>query len=334
MARVPKGVVAVTPGGNITMEQVLGWLCMSSVPDQAVSLGKVLREFASRDLDTNLLPTKRVPVNVFQQACASVRTGKRTSEGREVEADQIYEDAHKCVYQITLKIRDRVPVEQGGKESIEFEKSMRVRFSKQTSIIDVDALDAHAYKALSGLEADIRDHFDKHAKLVPGGKVRAAIRGYMRILDGTNAIPRSGAYFVPKGFKKGQETAPLETLNQLAEVLEKLYGDKATMWIVPLADSGGERDMVGNRFIAQVDEVVIEKIGKLSEILERDPKYIRKDVVRNTIKDRTELGQLHHRYADLLQDALGDVEYKLKLYDEQIEKLVAKADELGTEVEG
>lgn len=333
MARVPKSVVAVTPGGNITMEQVLGWLCMFSVPDQPVSLGKVLREFAARDLDTNLLPDKRVPVNVFQQACASVRTGKRASQGQEIEADQIYEDAHRCVYQITLKVRDRVPREEGGTESIEFEKSMRVRFSKQTSIIDVEAMEDDAFKALSSLESDIREHFEKNAKLVPGGKIRAALRGYMRKLDGTNVLSRSGAYFVPKGYKKGQETAPRETIAVLAEVLEHLYGDRATMWVVPLADSGGERDMVGNRFVAEVDEMVTERIGKLAGVLERDPKYIRKDLLRNTIKDRSELGTLHNRYADLLQDALGDVKYKLDLYDEQIDKLVNKADELGTEIE-
>lgn len=332
MPRVPKDVVAVTPGGNITMEQVLGWEILFSVPDQPVSLAKVLREFASRDLDTNLLPDKRVPVNVFQQACASVRTGRRVNDGREIVADQIYEDAHKCVYQITLKLRDRVPLEAGGTESIEFEKSMRVRFSKETSIIDVTPMDEDAYKALSSLESDIRDYFDQNAKLVPGGKIRAAVRGYMAKLGGTNLIPRSGCYFVPKGFKKGHEKEPLETAETLAEILTKLYGDKAIMMTIPWANSAGERDMIGNRFVAQMSDTITEKIGKTAEVLERDPKYIRKDLLRNTIKDRSELGELHNRYADLLQDALGDVKYKLDLYDQQIDKLVNKADALGTEV--
>lgn len=333
MARVPKNVVAVTPGGNITMEQVLGWLCMFSVPDQPVSLGKVLREFKARDLDTSFLPEKRIPVNVFQKACGDVRTGRRPENGKEIEADQIYEDAHTCVYQITLKLRDRRPRDQGGTERIEFEKSMRVRFLKESSTIDVEPMEADAYRQLATLESDIRDKFDKNAKMLPGGKVRAALRSYMRVMDGTNVLSRSGAYFIPKGWKKGKETEPKQTLEVLAEVLEKLYGDKATIWTVPLANAGPERDMVGNTFVQQVDDMVMERIAKLSDVLKRDPKYIRKDLIKNTVQDRKEMGELYRRYSELLGDRLEEVQYKLDLYTEQMDKLFDKASELGTDVD-
>lgn len=318
--RRPKNVVALTPGGNITIEQVLGWLAMFTVPDEPVTASRLLRTWAGNDLDTTLMPEARVPVNVFQVACRSVESRRRENGSAEVKVDEVYEDPDSCVYQVTRMVRDR---EHG---MIEFEKSMRVKFDKHTAVISVDPLDKDAYKHLAGLEATIRERFDKLSNKVPGAKVRAAVRRYMGLLGGTNVRKKSGGvYFVPKGPAK-HELASKKTLDTIASVLTDLYGGDAELWMIPLAADAGEKEMVEKHFDLNMDEQVEEQIGKIAAVLQRDS-YVRKDLQRNVIENRRRLGELHARYKDLLGTALTDTHDKLGILDEQIEALLMKGEE-------
>lgn len=312
----PKNVVALTPGGKITMEQVLGWLAMFTVPDQPISQAKLIRTWARHDLDTGLLPQKRVPVHRFQIACRSVETRKRENGGHEeVKVDEIYEDASACAYQVTRMVRDR------SNNQITFEASMRVTFDKASATITVDPMDRDAYKALSGLEAAIREHMEQFSGTVPGQKVRAAVRHYMARLGGTNVRRKAGGvYFVPK---HGENQ---DTLTRITGALEALYGGDAELWTVPLADDKTERQMVEKHFTMNIEEVVEEEIHKIAGVLQRD-NYIRKDLMRNVIEQRKALGKKHEDYAELLGSSLKEVDAKLALLDEQVETLVARAQE-------
>lgn len=312
----PKNVVALTPGGKITLEQVLGWLAMFTVPDQPISTTKLLKAWVERDLDTGLLPQKRVPVHRFQIACRSVETRRRANGGQEeVKVDEVYEDATECVYQVTRMIRDR----EGGQ--ITFEASMRVTFDKASSAIGVEPMERPAYKALAGLEASIREHFDRNAGTIPGQKVRAAVRAYMARLGGTNVRKKAGGvYFVPK------HDEAMKVLPKLTEALEQLYGGDAELWTVPLADDKTERAMVEKHFTMNIEEVVEEEIAKIAGVLTRDS-YVRKDLLRNVVEERKALGEKHQQYANLLGSSLKKVESDLELLDEQVETLIVRAQE-------
>lgn len=322
--RRPKKVVAVTPGGRITTEMVLGYLAMFTVPDQPISAGKLMRTWANNDLDTTLLPDTRQPVHVFQSACRSVETRKRQGIGTaEVKVDELYEDATDCVYQITQLVRDL------DNKLIEHPKAMRVTFNKAAEEIEVDALDRKTFKALAPLEDQIRDFFTKNAKLVPGQKVRAAVRGYMSILGGTNVRKKSGGvYFVPKD-SRGEAKRVLDVLT---DVLDDLYGGDADLYTIPLANDKGQRSMVEKHFTMNVEERVEEQIGKVATVLKRDS-YVRKDLLRNVIEERRALGEQHQQYAALLKDSLSGVQSNLELLDEQVDTLLTKAHEKGQEVE-
>lgn len=315
--RRAKNVVAVTPGGKITMEQVLGWLAMYSIPDQAVPASKLMRTWARADLDMALVPDARVPVHAFQVACRSVETRRRENgHGAEVKVDELLEDADICIYQITRMVRDK------DKRIIEHPKAMRVIFDKRSSSIDVEPLEKAAFKALAGQEAAIREHFEQNQKTVPGSKVRKAVREALTDLGSTNVMKRSGVYFVPKD-EDGTAKATLDTIQQ---VIGDLYGVSASVWTCPLANDEGERSMVQQQFEVNMTERVEEEIKKIASVLVNGS-YVRKDMLRNTITSRKELRELHARYKDLLSEDLEGVEARLGILDKQIDTLVTKADE-------
>lgn len=316
MAR-PKNVVAVTPGGKITLEQVLGWLAMSTVPDQPISGSKLIRTWAGHGLDTTLVPPVRHPINVFQTACRSVETRKRNGHDTEVKVDEIMEDAATCVYQVTRMVRDR------DERLIEHPKAMRVTFDKSTEDIDVEPLDPDTYDALAYIEADIREAFEGNKTKVPGHKVRNAVRGLMHQLGASNVRKKSGGvYFVPKDAKGAHKS----TLDTLATVLEELYGGDAELWTIPLADDKSEREMVERHFKLNVAEQIEEQIGKVSSVL-KNGSYVRKDLLRNVIEDRRRLGELTQEHQSLLRASLSETHDDLSILDEQITLLLEMKDE-------
>lgn len=309
-----KEVVAVTPGGKITEDMIVGWLTMYSVPDRPVVGAKLLKLWAEKGLDPDMLPEARQPLHTFQTAVRSVETRRRTNGSTvEIKVDEVVGTPHEWVYQVTLQVRDL------EERIIEHPKGMRVIFDRRTNDIKFDKLEGH--HLLSGVETRILDQFQALSNKVPASKVRNAVRAYLRELGATNLRKKAGGvYITPKS------TGAKETLDSIAAVLDETYKGDGELYTIPLADDEAQRNMVEKHFTMNASELIDEQIGKVTSRLKQD-RTVRKDLVANVVGERKRLGEIKAQYSDLLRTDLDEVEAKMALLDEQIEALLERAGE-------
>ncbi|MDQ1584563.1 MAG: hypothetical protein QOF36_2617 [Microbacteriaceae bacterium] len=320
--RLPKGAVAVTPGGNITMDHILGWAATYTIPDRPIEGTKLLRMWAGHDLDTDLVPQARNAVHVFQRACRSVETRRMNGRITEIKVDELSETSRDCTYQITRLIRDL------EHRVIDHPKALRVTFDKADETIAVEALESEHAAALAGegIEDAIRDYYAKNSSRVPGQKVRNAVRGQLHRLGASNLRGKAGGlYFVPKGDKQQK------VLDSITTVLEELYDGDAELWSIAIANGDLERERVEKHFTQHVQGAAEEMVAKVAAVLDRNPSYIRKDLLRNVIQERKALEEQIAKYADMLGTKLKRASEATHIVDQQIDALVQRADELAAE---
>lgn len=321
MSRVPKNVVAVTPGGNITMDHIMGFYTLFSLPNEPVSASKLNRLWAAEGLPPDLIPNSRAAKNNFQQAVRSIENRSRKTDAdkkrTEIEVDPVMEDANRCIYQVTKLKRDE------RNEVIDHPKAMRVTFDKNTEIItweSLDRLEDMDESDLQGLFDLIQNHYDRNAKKVPGSRVRAAIRKLIKEVGGTSIIRKKGGsggiYFVPKDGR--------DYLDSAQTVLDGLYGEDAELHLIFAASADGERELVERHFTTNVSSEVDELMAEVTEALKGGEKgrRMRSDRVGNILAQRKMLGQHREKYADLLDSSLEVIGDKLDLLDQQLERLV------------
>lgn len=313
MARATRNLVAVTPGGDITKDMILGFYALFYIPDQPVSTSKLRRLWLAEGLDENLVPKNRKAVNAFQVACRSVET--RRHEGgsvkqEEIKVDEVSENSNACVYQITRMVRDK------DQQVIEHPKAMRITFNKESESIKAEKLERGHAQALAGIEDAIRAHFEANSSKMPGSKVRAAVRAVLDSMGATNVRRKSGGvYFCPK---EGQGT-----LESLQAVFAGLWGEDAELHLIACANAEGERKMIERHFTVNVRDEFNELMAEVATRL-REGTGIRADRLRNIVNRRREMEAHAERYRALLDSNLGDVDEAGRLLDEQIEELVTK----------
>lgn len=299
------------------VNDTIGHLSISRVPDRAVPDTKLRRLWAGHGLNADFVPPTRKPVDVFQAACRSVEGRRRNGNDIEVAVNQVVEDAATCVYQITRRVRNLAD------EVIEHEKAMRIRFDKASQRIDVDPLDPDTYDVLAGLEADVRDYYDDNGTKVPGQKIRNGLRAYYMDMGATNLI--NSAWFVPAD-DKGTN---LKVLQNIQKVLDAVYPEGgAEIWAIPMPDDPTHRRMVAGHFNETVDDLVTKQIGKIADVL-NNGNYVRKDLLRNVIQERARIGDLVAHHQDLLRDKLADSHSRLQVLDQQLGQLLKMKDETG-----
>lgn len=317
--RIPKNVVAITPGGNITMDHIMGFYALWTVPDEPVSASKLQRLWISEGLPPNLIPRTREAKHVFQQACRSIERRSRSTDAtgrrQEIEVDPVMESAKRVVYQITSLIRDET------NEVIDHPKAMRVAFDKEDETITCEPLDRNAgleQEDLDAMQETIQTYFDKNSKKVPGPRVRSGVRALMKEIGATNIRKKAGGvYFVPKDGKPH--------LDALNTVLDGLWEDKAELHLICAANAEGERELVERHFTVNVSEEVDELMAEVTEALTGEGRRMRKDRVGNILSQRKSLGELREKYSGLIDSSLQEIEAKLGLLDQQLEQLVLKS---------
>lgn len=321
MPRTPKNVVAVTPGGNITMEHIMGFYTLFTLPNEPVSASKLHRLWIGEGLDQDLIPNVRSAKNNFQMAVRSIENRSRKTDSKkkrtEIEVDPVIENDEKVVYQVTKLVRDQF------NEVIDHPKAMKVTFDKNTEVMTWEPLDKltdMSESDLSGLFDLIQNHFDRNAKKIPGQRVRAAIRKIIKEYGGTPIIRKKsggvgGIYFVPKDAK--------DDLESVDTVLRELYGeDVAELHLIFCASADGERELVERHFTTNVSEEIDGLMAEVAGALKSEGQKMRSDRVGNILALRKLLGDHREKYTQLLGSSLEQIETKLGLLDQQLEKLV------------
>lgn len=317
--RKPRNVIAVTPGGDLTLDHILGWYAVSSIPDAGVSASKLRRAWIQAGMEPNLVPKNRKAVHAFQVACRSVETRRSdtsTSNGRlkqvEVRVDEVLENQDECVYQITHLVRDK------DNKIIEHPKAMRVIFSKQDQQIRWEALDQLVldHESLNALGQRIQAHFDENSDKVPGAKVRDAIRRTLESLNGTS-IAKGKLWFIPK--------AARNSLDELQEALATVYSPgEYEFETIPVASSEGQKKLVERHFAMNVTDECNRLLADISDRIKND-KSIRADRLKNLVDRRREITKQVEKYRDLLDLSLGQVDEQVLLLNEGLENLIVKA---------
>lgn len=308
MAR-SRNVVAVTPGGQITMDMILGFIALCQVPNAPQSVAKLRRLWLAEGLDDTLIPKQRKPVHAFQAACRSVETRRTESlKVHEVKVDEVLENEKECVYQITRLVRNK------DDKLIDHPKAMRLTFNKATGEIEADPLDKKTYRALKGLEDAVREDFERNSNRVPGAKIRRAVRATLRDQHAT-LIQNKGVFFVPKAGKIA--------LDSIQNVLQGLYGDSgvAEMYVIPCANDEGERQMIARHFQANVTDHIDKLLAEITMRL-KSGNEVRKDRRESLVAERLRLNEAVERYRDMLDDKLLVVGEKMRYLDNGLEELL------------
>lgn len=310
--RTIPNVIAVTPGGDITFDMLLGFITLYSVPDQPVSQAKFAKLWREEGLNENLIPDRGHPVDVFRQACRSIES-KRTVNGsekrEEISVDPVISGRGEAVYQVTRLVRDR------KERVIEHPKAMRITFDATKEAFTFDKLDdAASYAQLRPLGDQIEAYYTKNASRVPGSKVRTAIRAILDAQLATNIAGKS-AYFVPRD-GKGH-------LDSVAAVLGGLYGAETIWHTIPCANAEDERRMVEKHFAIDVSGSVDELMAEAAEGLKADKK-MRSDRFGRLLQSQIGLRERAKAYAELLDNEQSEVSVKLALLGKQLDRLAAK----------
>ena len=314
-------VIAVTPGGDITMDHIIGFYTLFNVPDAPVAAAKAHRLWVAEGLPPQLLPNARESKHAFMSACKSIETRKRPEKGSantgrmtEVKAAMVLENEYEVIYQITHHVRDP---EAGV---INHPKQMRVRFEKYMETIEWDPLDKRInVDTLNDLGHAIERHFNENLKKLTGHRIRSAIRGLMQDLDGTNVRRKGGGvYFVPKD--------GMADLEALGRILAELYPNReGELHLIPCANADGEKEMIERHFSVNVSTEVDGLMAEVTEALTGNgDRRLRKDRVNNILQRRQQLAQHRQRYQKVLDTELEEVGEKVDLLDEQLTNLITK----------
>lgn len=310
MAR-SKNLVAVTPGGDITMDHIIGFHAVSSIPDRGVSAAKLRRAWIGAGMDPALVPKNRRPVHAFQVACRSVESRRQHTNGdplktREVRVEEVLEDANECVYQVTLLRRDR------AERVIEHPKGMRVVFDKKAEAISTEPLAdfEEMEETDADLEERIRQHFDDNSNRVPGSKVRRAIRLSLGSVGST--IIAKKMYFIPKSGRS--------EMNNLLRALTDVYkDDEYTFFTIPVMNAPDQKAVVEAEFTKEISE----RCNKLlQEATSRDE--VQTNRLSNMLEEQKECRKLVEKYRDMLDSDLRLADERVILLNEALEDLVTR----------
>lgn len=317
-------VIAVAEDGELDPKHFLGRLTFSTLPDDPVSLHKLVRAWDKAGLDLDLLPEKRTGTHIFQSACRSVETRKRNGHDVEIKVDQVLENGVECVYQITRMVRDR------RQQLIEHPKALTLAFDKDKGEITVRELED--YDQLAGIEEKVRTNFKANTKTIPGPKVRRAIRLQLAAIGAQNVRGKAGGvYFVPMEYQvrppNGAPAAYSPTkpiLDGLRDVLSEMYGDRGDFYSFPLANGDGEREMVRKHFTVNVGDQAQELAAKvISRVREsaKSGRAPRSDFKTNVYRDFRRLRGSVEQFDDLVSLERKDIEGSLADLEDAIAQL-------------
>lgn len=297
-----KNAVVMTNDGTLDPSMFMGEVVSYRMTDEPKPVIDFLRAWSDNGLDTDDLPEARQPYHVFQSACASVRSKARAGEEKvEVRADELENDRVVCSYQVTLALWDL------NAREIEHEKAMRVEFDKGSGAITVAKL-ANYDGRMVELERLIREHYDANGGMIPGPKIRNAVREQLLRVGAQNLRGKTGGvYFVPNK-PPGGKRANSEVIDGLVGVLATLYGDAADWLRLPLVNDETRREMIARHFTINVTERAREAAEKaINRVRQGKGRGVREELVRNLRDEQRRILTDARHFKSIVGDELTDL---------------------------
>jgi hypothetical protein len=318
------GTIAISADSGIKPLGYIGWF---SVPDESVSLRKLKQALMVNGLPPSLAPKDQKGVNTFKRAMRE-QEGKQVWQGKETETTirAVVETPDEVVYQISRVVRDLKD------RVIEYPKGMRVIFNKATEEIRYNTLkNEDAEQNMSRAEQfevreAIQEFYDKNATKITGARVRGIVRNYLQNepdetrniegLSGENLRGRAGGiYFVP--------AEHVGELQSLSDMLTELYGGRAFLHAIPLADGASEREIIRRHHVTNTREEIKEAMAEAKKLLAQDrDRALRSDYVANQWAKFRALERRAAKYRDLLNDEQEEITEMAGLLNKQLDKLL------------
>lgn len=313
-----KGKVAVSKDSGINIAGYLTWF---SIPDDSVPLRRLKQHLAVNGLPMSLAPKDTSPIHIFKRAMREQEGRHKLESGliRENTVAQVVETPDDCVYQISSLKRDL------EERVVEYPKAMRVIFNKKTEQIGFNPLGGVPRSELLDMMEAIQDFYDKNGTRVTGARVRTVVRNYLRDeedekreiegLSGINLRGKAGGiYFVLARY--------LVQLEAVGVMLDELYGGRAYLHFVPMADGASEKEIIRRHHVAnarqELKEAIAEVKGLLSHDRERAP---RSDVVAAKFAQFQALQRRAAKYNEVLDDEIAEIEDMGAILKKQLDKL-------------
>jgi hypothetical protein len=324
MTTTTDSFVAITPGGTIEEDMLVGFYVLFGVPESYKSAITIRKNWRAAGLAEDRLPRQRQPVHVAQEAIRSVE-GDASWDGTKarVIVNEVSETGTDYVGQATLQIWAPDAL------TIEFEKSLRVRFNKRTDDFEgFDVLDPDGYEHLKGVEQQIREHFETHAKRIGGSKIRLMVRHMLEEearAENVSITKKSALYFVEREHK------PL--LDGIAEFLKTTYPASGLhsaggLHTIPVVNDEGQRAWLRARAAENIDEDLRIYRDRLLDLVrkqdERKQGY-RTDLIFNLQKQRQELLDRKQRFEGILGEAITELDQSSRLADAALTRLLREA---------
>ncbi len=318
MATTPKnmeGLVAVSESS----EGVLGYICWFSIPDEAIGLRRIKAGLASHGLPLTLAPKDTKAIHTFKRAMRE-QEGRRRTNGHTTETTiaQVVETSDDCVYQVSRLKRDL------NDRVVDYPKAMRVVFNKHTDEIGFRPLGEVPRVEVMDMVNEIESFVEKNSARVTGARVRTMIRRYLRDepdeqrgvdgLSGENLRGKAGGiYFVAARFS--------EEISALAEMLSELYGGRAYLHAVPMADSATEREIVRRHHVMNTRQEMKEAMGEVKALLSKTDRAPRSDAIANQWARFHALQRRAAKYREVLDDEGDEIAEMAQILSKQLNKL-------------
>lgn len=316
-------LVAVTPGGAITDDMILGDYFWFNVPGEMKAASTVRHNWRDAGLDLDLLPKARTPYHVAMEAIRQVEGDRSNGRRRRVTVGEVSHTNESLVYQVTLQVWPE------DEAVIDYEKSMRVTFDKATGeFASFEPLDPEAYSQLRHLEDAIKDHYAKHRSWFPGDKLRTIIRHMLEDAGAENMSDsgKSAVYYITHDKE--------DLLKSVRTFLNSTYKGTRThtrgnLHYTSVINDEGQREMLKRKFIENCDEDVRAYRDRLLDLVKRSVetgKGFRSDLVHNLKEERNAINERRARFEAVLNDELSELDQSMGLADRALTKLLQEAE--------
>lgn len=333
MATKTQNLVAVTPGGDITDDMIVGSYTWMSIAEALIPVSRVRKAFKDAGLDVDRIPKERRPEHVAQEACRQVERVVTNGKRIEIRAEQVDRTRDALIYQITRHVQDK------ENRVVEHPKALRVLFVFATGTLEFEPLDGASMEDVQSLVDEITEHFEKNGARMPGHKLRTIVRHYIEEVGAEKMSRSGGTYFMPRinpiptssklWAHHGDVVNGSLLLEAMQSALEAIYKDDAEFHIVPCVNDEGQRAFIKRKFIENTAEDAKAFRDECMELIADKDKRVRgfRTDLRSRLVEKKQIMEARRaQFAGILGETLDELSRDMDLADKALVKFLNEAD--------